>query len=116
MKDFRNLKRALCFNRALRKHNKRNIPKLNPSSVFILLAVYDILKDPPCTTSTILEFLERNKHTYSSTVVNSAIKLFKENGWVEVSNTYPARYTLTVEGMNTLNELERRVRVERSDK
>lgn len=117
MGDYRNLKRALSFNRALYKHNKRNIPRLKPSNVFVLLSIHDITKqNPPCTTRAILNYMDRNKHTYSSTVINENIRLFEANGWVEISDTYPVKYSLTVEGINTLNTLERRVRNERTDK
>lgn len=116
MGDYRNLKRALCFNRALHKYNKKSIVTLRPSNVFVLLLIYDLSKYLPCTTNTILKILKKVKHTYSSTVINDNIKLFMANGWVKVSNTYPSKYSLTIDGINLLNALERRVRNERTDK
>lgn len=114
MSDLRNIKRTFCFGRALAKFNKKSFVKVIPSHVYVLYALFD--EKQPCTVQELQQCLKRNKHHYSTTVIKQHLTKFVVEGWLHAPAAYPSRYSMTLEGRNALNEIERRLRNERSDK
>lgn len=107
----------LVFRHALKTFNKKNNQRLTQSAVYILLSVHHCSKRKIGTTANdIFNLLKLNRRTCSMTTINKHLSKFLELGWVEKQDSYPATYRLTVEGVNTLNEIEERLKNARPDR
>lgn len=107
----------LVFRHAIKTYNKKFDQRLTQASVYILLSIHHCSKGKVGATSNdIFNFLKLNRHTCSITTINKHLCKFLELGWVEKSDSYPAKYRLTMGGANTLNEIEERLKNARPDR
>lgn len=96
----------LVFRHMLRTFNKKHDLRLTQVSVYILLSVHNCGKRTGATVKEIFDSLQLNCHTCSLTTINRHLNKFYELGWVSKVGGYPAKYTLTIGGINTLNDIE----------
>jgi Fe2+ or Zn2+ uptake regulation protein len=107
----------LVFRHAIKTFNKKNNQRLTQVSVYILLCVHHCSKRKiGAKANDISNLLKLNRHTCSMTTINKHLSKFLELGWIEKTGQYPAKYRLTIEGINTLNEIEERIKNARPDR
>lgn len=111
--DYRSINKLFLFNSVLKKYNKRNDIELSISNLFILYAIYYQSKTCRCTISELDKLLRKNKHTNSRNNLFKQLKTFEIAGWVKLESNNPKRFRITVDGLNVLNDIERKIRVER---
>lgn len=111
--DLRTLNKLFVLNNALEKYNKRNDVKLTLSSLFILYAVKQLSKNCGCTFSRLDLFLRQNTHTNSRNKLHKCLMQFSKEGFVKIQGSNLKFYELNLVGCNFLNEVEKRIRIER---
>lgn len=111
--DIRNLSRVLVFRKALHSYNKKGNNSFHSTHVFVLLSIYTI---GDCTLWKLQDYLKSFYRTYSPKQLQDYLKPLLSSGLVISYGKHPVLYTLTLEGKNTLFQLEKRVRETRKDR
>lgn len=114
--DFRSIDRLFGSERVIRRFNKKEQLNLKHSTVFIMYALYRCSKKLPCSLKQIGDFLASSCRTYNNRVIQENINYFIGEGWVKKSEKSLPRYSVTVLFLVTLNDIEKALKSNRTDK
>jgi hypothetical protein len=103
--DYRNIKRAFVFTKALRRLSIG----LRGSEAFVLLSV----SFGYCNAQQVYEYLMHMQRRHNWNQVDEALKKLQRLGYLQRNSN---KYSLSILGRNTLNDLEQLVRDCRTDK
>lgn len=114
--DLRSINKLFLFSSVLQRHNKSSAIELNFTKLFILYAIYRQSKQSHCTISRLDMLLRKSRHTNSRNNLFIQLKAFENAGWVSSEGRNPKHYRLTLEGINTLNDIEKKARTARIER
>lgn len=112
------ISKALLLRKVVQSFCKHNGYHLTESNVFILFCVVEIwrTKKRSATITDINEFLKRTKRTYATNRIAEYLNKLISYDLLTKEGQYPARYSPNVTALNSIYEMERKLRLSRTDK
>jgi hypothetical protein len=110
------INRWMLFPKILKSYNKKNGCHITMACCFTLISVAHLAKGRRTTMKEIQEHLKLNRHFYGSNIINGHLNNMLALELISKDGHYPARYSLTLYGRNTLNYLENKLRKARIDR